>query len=138
MTETETNVLSVAVDFETVSIGDGTARIGIKIDREHMNVVAADEAFCGRRLSGRIVAMPKDEDPDQQHMFDGEKHELSGFFDVKRFGASPKAITAGLTFALAEIDVSELGHFAKRCGRLIIDSVGPLEVDGEPADEDEE
>jgi hypothetical protein len=134
----ETNVLNVAVDFEGVSIGDGTGRVGIKIDREHMSVVAADAALCGRRLTGRIVAVPKDVDPDQKHMFEDQRHELSGAFEVKRFSVSPKVITAGLTFALPEIDISEMAHFAKRSGRLIIDSIAMLEQEEEAAADDDQ
>lgn len=123
--------LDVAVEFQGVSIGDETGRVGIAIDRENMNIDVADEAFCGRRLSGSIITVPKGVDPSQQEIFEeGERHEIAGTFDVKRFSADSKRITAGLTFALAEIKIEELVHFAKRSGRMEILEFGEL-PDGE-------
>ena len=66
---------------------------------------------------------------------DDVSYEIRSVFDVKRMGVSPKNITAGLTFALAEIDVSELGHFAKRDGWLTIENAVELE-DSEEEDEE--
>lgn len=121
------SVLDVPVQFGGVSIGEDTGRVAVKIDREQLNIDAADEMFCGRRLTGRIVVVPSGVDPDQQEMFDdNDRHELKSTFDVKRFGASRKEFCAGLTFALSEIDVGELGHFAKRSGRLIVAAVAEL------------
>ena len=118
------SVLDVPVNFGDVSIGDGTARIGVRIDRSLLNIDAADELLCGRRLSGRLLVLPPGDASNQTYIdpvVGGDlKHELESTFDVKRFSASPKNITAGLTFSLQEVEVSELSHFAKRGGRLVV------------------
>ena len=125
------------VQFGGVSIGEATARIGIRIDRELLNLDAADELFSGRRLTGAVMVVPDGESPDQQRLFDGDdKHEIESAFDVKGFRVAPKEIGCGLTFALAEIDVAELGHFAKRSGVLQIDEVAALPEPEEEPDED--
>jgi hypothetical protein len=123
-------VLDVPVNFGDVSIGDGTARIGVRIDRSLLNIDAADELLCGRRLNGRLLVTPPG-DANSQTYIDPEvsgdlKHELESTFDVKRFSASPKNITAGLTFSLQEVEVSELSHFAKRGGRLVVASIAEI------------
>ena len=125
------------VQFGGVSIGEATARIGIRIERELLNLDAADELFSGRRLSGAVMVVPDGESPDQQRLFDGDdKHEIESTFDVKGFRVAPKEIGCGLTFALAEIDVAELGHFAKRSGVLQIDEVAALPEE-EPEDKED-
>ena len=119
-------VLDVAVEFSGVSIGDGTASVGVSIDREVLNIDAADETLCGRRLTGEIAVVPRGVDPDQQAMFDNGQHSVAGTFDTKKFSASPKAITARLTFNLADIEVTELACFAKRSGQLRVEGVEDL------------
>lgn len=118
------SVLDVAVNFGDVSIGDGTARIGVPIDRSLLNIDAADELLCGRRLDGRLLVIPPGDASNQTYIdpeLSGElRHELTSTFDVKRFSVSPKNIAAGLTFSLQEVEVSELSHFAKRGGRLVV------------------
>lgn len=123
-------VLDVPVNFGDVSIGDGTARIGVRIDRSLLNIDAADKLLCGRRLNGRLLVTPPG-DANGQTYIDPEvggelKHELESTFDVKRFSASPKNITAGLTFSLQEVEVSELSYFAKRGGRLVVASIAEI------------
>jgi hypothetical protein len=120
-------VLNVRVDFGNIGIGDETARVGIRIDRENLDVNRADEVFCGRRLTGKIITVRDGDAPEQRELIDtGSQHELKGVFDVKQFSANRKRISTGLTFSLAEIDVSEIGHFAKRSGRLIVTSAEEL------------
>lgn len=127
------------VQFGGVSIGEATARVGIRLERELLNLDAADELFAGRRLTGAVMVVPDGESPDQQRLFDGDdKHEIESTFDVKGFRVAPKEIGCGLTFALAEIDVAQLGHFAKRSGVLLIDNVEALPDEDEDAEADEE
>jgi len=122
MTTATAKELEVDVQFGGVSIGDETARVGIKIDRGRMSVEEADEFLCGKRLTGRIEVCAPGEQQGQQSlpgMKDTRPH-LDGTFDVKRFGVSLKEISAGLTFSIASIEVSELAKFAKKNGRLTI------------------
>lgn len=132
-----TVLVDVPVSFGGVSIGVETAKIGIKIDRESMSLDDADEYLCGRRLSGRAYTVPKGEDPTQKHMFKGERHELVNLFDVKKISVSPNMLSCGLTFALQDVDVTELAQFASRGGRLEIYEVSTI-TKGEPGDDDED
>jgi hypothetical protein len=130
--------LSVPVEFGGVSIGDGTARLGLKIDRTNLNIDAADEALCGRRLKGRVVILKDGENVNQTTFLDGVRHEVSSIFDVKRFGVAPRNITCGLTFSLADIDVEALSHFAKQKGRFIVDEVSAIPDEDEDEEVEEE
>jgi hypothetical protein len=133
-TKTTTPCLDIPVSFGGVSIGDQTARIGVKISRECLNIDAADEALCGKRLVGKVVLGHNGDSAGQGKLFDGADHEISGAFDVKRFSVGPKEITAGLTFSLGSIDLSELGHFAKQSGRMLVESI--LAIPDDAANED--
>lgn len=132
--------LDIPVSFGGVSIGDATARLGIKIDRSVCNITTADDTFCGHRLSGRVVLGGGDDSPGQGKLVDDLDHVVDGVFDVKRFGANAKEISTGLTFSLADVDVRELAKFSKGSGRLIINVVAELPEDtggDEEADDDE-
>jgi hypothetical protein len=127
----------LGVSFGNVSIGDGTARLGIKLDREQVELETAEELFCGRRLTGQVVVVAADEDPNQKHLFKGDKPEIEATFDVKRFSMGPKDITTGLTFSIGDVDVETLSHFAKRKGELRIASVSKLEDASDDFDDDD-
>ena len=139
--EATREVLNVPVQFSNVSIGDQVARIGVAIDRDNLNIDAADECLCGRRLTGLVIVLPPGEDAAQMTMIDkGDRHEISGSFDVKGFSANRKRIAAGLTFPMAEIPIEQLGHFAKKSGRLIVHELGeiPEEHKAKAGDDDED
>jgi len=123
----------IAVDFGNVSIGDGTARIGIKIDRNDMELSEAEDTLCGRRITGSIKLVRTNEDPAQKPIsgMEDDQHEIKGTFDVKAISVSPKRISAGLTFSLKSIPFEQLAFFAKRSGRLMVDNVAELEVEDE-------
>lgn len=114
-------LMDVPVSFGDVSIGDGTASIGVSIDRSAVNVETAEQFFCGRRLSGRILVFPSGDDPTQKYIPDTGvgRHEIESVFDCKRFGVSPKKLSTKLSFSLDGIALDELGQCAKRQGRLI-------------------
>jgi hypothetical protein len=131
------NVLDVGVKFGKVSIGDETASLPAQMDRERMNLIAADGYFTGKRLVGRIVVGGEDDTAGQGQMDFGDS--ITGAFDVKKMQVSRKNISINLAFAIASIDVGALAHFAKKGGRLIIDEVGdiPLDEEGAVADPDQ-
>lgn len=131
------SVLDIPVEFGGVSIGDATARLGIRIDRSVCTVKTADEVFCGHRLSGRVVLGGNGDGSGQKKFVDDLEHQVGGVFDVKRFGANQKQIATGLTFSLADVDITELAKFSKGSGRLIIENVSELPED-EAGDEDED
>lgn len=130
--KTETVVLDLPVAFSNVTIGDETARVGITIDRKDLPLGKADQNLCGRRLTGRIIARLGGSSAgpagsDQQSLPGADDDPVvEGTFDVKSFNVKKKVITAGLTFSLDNLDVAELGRFAKRNGKFTVTAVDSL------------
>ena len=131
MSKKAREMLDVPVSFGRVSIGEGSVSIPVKIDREHLNPEAADGLLCGCRAKGEIAAGQEGttEDPDQQTTFEIMKHRQTGMFEIKGYSVGPKAISATLNLLLKDVKVTEIVEFAKRSGRLRIESVAPLEED---------
>lgn len=123
-------VLNLPVEFSGFGGGEGTVRIGFRVRKESFSSAQAEESFCGRRLTGRIVVNGKGDAANQTYIEGTDaaetKHEIEGTFDVKQYRSSPKWISSGLTFNLEEIDVREVGHFSKRAGFLIVNDVGEI------------
>lgn len=132
------DTLNLPVSFAGVSIGEGTARVGVKAPRDVLGLDKADEILCGHRLIGRIVQSKSNEAANQTAFLDGVKHEIPGSFDVKGFRVTTDDICFGLTFSLKDVQVQELPYFAKKSGRLIIDLVTaiPEESKGSKASDD--
>jgi len=125
---TKTDALEIPVEFGGVSIGETTARLGLKISRDFLKIQQADEVFCGHRLTGSVVLGGKDDQPGQEKFWDSD-HKVDATFDVKRIGLSADQISTGLTFSLADIDIGELAKFSKGSGKLIIADVGEIPED---------
>ena len=119
------DAMSVAVAFGGISIGEDTAKVGFSIDREAMTLEDAESNLCGKRITGRLVVVAGGDDPNQQPLpgMGDIKHELKAVFDVKGFRCTPKLFASGAVFQLSTIQVEELGHFAKKKGRLIVSTV---------------
>jgi len=132
---TAKTILDVPVSFGGVSIGQDTARVGIKIERGNLALDRADECFCGKRLTGKIILGRRDDAKGQGKLIEDTDYEVAGAFDVKRIGVSPAQISTGLTFALASVDVGDLSHFAKGQGRMVVENVAEL-PDGEEGKEE--
>lgn len=115
--------------FGGVSIGQQTAKLSIKVDREHLNIVAADEALCGRRVAGKVAVGRAGDTPGQMLLLEEMDDVIEATFDIHRFGVTPDSFTSGLTFKLKEIDVGQLARFSKGSGRLIMDSVEEIPSD---------
>lgn len=130
-------VLDVLVQFGGVSIGQATARLGVRIDRGSIELPQADDCFCGRRLTGEVILGQRDDMPGQTKMFDAD-HTVSGVFDVKRIGVDPDTISTGLVFNLADVDIAELAKFSKGAGRLVIFEVSELPDDAAEEEHGEE
>jgi hypothetical protein len=135
--------LKLAVDFGGVSIGDGTASLGVTFDREKLDIDRAVECFCGRRITGTVLVGGGD--PDQDTFWKDAEYRVGSTFDVKRIAVAPKKYSIRLTFALGEIEIDDLAHFAKKRGMLAIDLFSEIPAkatketaNGEGPDEDEE
>jgi hypothetical protein len=132
----ETYALNVPVAFGGVSIGEDTAKVSFSIERAAIDLERAEANLCGKRLTGKLVVCACGEDPNQKALpgMSDVKHELAATFDVKGFRCTPKLIASSASFMLSTIQVEELGHFAKKSGRLIVSEVE--EVEEEEADEE--
>lgn len=130
------SIVNVPVDFGGVSIGESTARLGVKISRTHLNLVAADEIFCGHRLTGRVLLGGSDDDQYQMTMFRDGEIAIDGSFDVKGIRVTADEMSTGLTFSLADIDVAILARFSKGKGRVIVSHVADISADA--SDDDDE
>jgi hypothetical protein len=130
--------LSVIVQFSNVSIGQETAKVGVQIERSVLDLLAADEYLCGKRLVGKIILGNRNDANGQGKLIEDTDFEVPGAFDVKGINVKPSKIGAGLTFSLASINISELAKFAKGAGRMVVDEVQELpddeEDEFEPAD----
>lgn len=129
-------VLDIPVTFGGVGIGDATARIGVKIDRNDCNINMADDVFCGHRLSGQVLLGGTGDSPGQRRFVESDK--IEGVFDVKQLGINTNRIATGLTFNKKDVDMDIISRFAKGSGRLIIHEVGELPDDSPAHDEEDE
>lgn len=116
------SVIDIPVTFCGVSIGDETARIGLKLDRSLMTLESADRLLCNRRIIGRLVLGHCD-DAAGQTVLDDVDHVVDGAFDTKGFSVKTKTFATGATFQRNELDTAEFSLFAKQSGRFIVDEV---------------
>jgi hypothetical protein len=120
-----------------VSIGKNTGRIGVTIDKEWIELDQADEMFCNRRLTGKVVLGRVGDAANQQTLCDDLDCQVAGAFDVKGFRVTESAVSLGMTFALAEVDIAELAKFSKGVGRLVVLEVGEIPDDAPDEFDDE-
>lgn len=125
-------VLDTNCEFGGVTIGDETARLGVKLSRERIDINMADTIFSGYRLDVMIVLGHCDDQPGQLKLFEDSDYSINSSADVKKWSANRKEISTGLTFALGDIKVEDLAKFAKGKGRIVIKSIKELpDVDDE-------
>lgn len=127
----------IRVEFGNVSVGDSTARLGVKIPREAIPLQEADRIFCGKRLWG-TVSLGEPGDADQSRlptMEDNVPLSIEDAFDTKQLSVKPNEYSVGLTFNIKSIDIAELCQFAKKSGSVSIVSV--KELDHEDSVDDE-
>lgn len=123
-------LLELPVSYGNVNIGDEIARLTIKFTRTALALGKADQTFCGKRLTGRIVARAGDAQGEQDSLPGAEDDaELTGSFDVTALSVTRKTISTGLSFSIASIQVETLARFAKRQGVLIVDEIGDIPED---------
>src|SRR3990167_8869558 len=120
------------VKFNNANLGDEIASLGFSTSREHLNVTAAEECFCGHRINVRIAVGAGD--ANQKKFWDDLQWNVQAIADVKSFRVSPKKISSTLAFRMEGLDVSVLAHFAKQEGWLFVlnaDEIGEPETEGE-------
>lgn len=112
------------VEFNGVSIGQDTARVGVKIDRDEIDLETADKFFCNKRVEGEILVGKAVR---QQKMFDDDSQPLvKSVFDIKGFSVRTNHITFGITGSRDALDIETLADFAKQSGVIRFDLVGGI------------
>lgn len=121
-------ILEIPVAYGNVNIGMETCRLGIKVERSKLSISAADRNLCGKRLVGTVLARAGEAQAEQGSLPSMEDADVSfqAAFDVKSFGVTRKNISAGLTFALASVDVEKLSHFAGRNGTFTVTEIAEI------------
>lgn len=132
----KTSMLDVPVKYGQISIGLTTARLSVKLSRDVIRIGKADELFTDRRLDCRVVHGHAEDQTDQGKLIDTDV-AIESSCDVKGFGVRAAHLSAGLTFNLKEIDVSELARFANSEGRLVVRDAGEIPEHDDPEPEPE-
>lgn len=135
--------MDIPVAFGNVSFGDGTCRVGLKADREVLNIDLADTALSGTRLIGRIVLGGADDARGQRKLDYDEETAVEATFDCKSWSVNAKRISFGLTANLVEVKdhIERLAGFSKHDGRFQVAEVTALageEEENDPEEEEEE
>lgn len=104
------STIDIPVKFGSVSnSGKKTARIGITIEKNMIDVERAEEMFCDSRLAVNLVCDPNDKgDKAQGKLDDISEIKITGIADVKGYRSNVDHFTIGLTFALAELNLDNL------------------------------
>lgn len=135
--------LKLPVHFGGVSIGEDTAAIGITITRDDIAVKSPDihpvarayDLLCTRRLKVILTIGRYDECETQSKLLETDI-VITGTCDTNSLSVMSKQFSSRLTFALSEINASEIAMFAKRKGFMTITSLMEqiADDDDEPAD----
>lgn len=138
-------ILDLPVAFGGFSAGKTTARLGVAIGISDFGVDSPDEAvglawrcFAGHRLTGRIVLGNGGAPNGQKELIDDLHEEVSATFDVKHIGANASVVSLGLAFSIEDVDVKQILGFAKRSGRMIVETVAALPEPASESDDDDE
>lgn len=109
------------VQLGNVSIGDQTASIGAKIDRNDLGLDEIDELLNGKRATVRLVCGPgASADERQQKLMDDVDFTIDATIDCKSFSATPKRFSVTMCFNLEELKEVDLKPFAKKKAQLFI------------------
>ncbi|MCA9366719.1 hypothetical protein KC887_00440 [Candidatus Kaiserbacteria bacterium] len=122
------------VSTGSVSVGDHTASISAKVSRELLDIESAEEYFCGRILSVKIVSLAEGESEGQKTLPGVDRKEFEAMANVSSFRCTPKFVSFGLQFALSEVHADVLCMFAK-CDCIL--EILKVEANEEASEEDE-
>lgn len=130
-------IIDIGVQFGGVSIGDTTARLGVKVDRAVLSIADAAEHFIERRLTLSVAIGGEADQAGQRTFWDMTEFEISAVADSKRIGVGGESIAFGLTFAINDVDVATLAKLSKGSGRLKLERVAeiPHDAAGDESDE---
>lgn len=131
--EKEQSVFFLPVRFGNVSVGDETTSVGVSISRANLSPAQAERAFCGKRVSIRLMRLEPGTAPGQA-TFDGmDGKELEAVFDVSGYSVTPKKIGLTLSTALSSVELADWAALAKQEGKLTV-----VHVEAIPDEEEQE
>ena len=109
--------LDIPVEFGNVSIGDATARIGVRFPVGSVKQSDVTKKLCEKRIDALITT-----NDDQQRIpgTEDEILELTGMADTRGVNVKVKTYSTGLTFSREDVDLNMLSNFAKKKGRLVV------------------
>lgn len=126
-------VLQVA--FGGTSAGKNTGRIGVKISRDKLDLMLADELFTEQRLEATLTVIPKKDAKGQKNMLPDQFPTISGSFDVKGFSTRSDTFSCGFTYMKKSVDANAINEFAGQQGKVEIYNIADIPEDEEsPAD----
>ena len=129
-------IVDVVVKFKKVTFGAQSVSIPIEVDREDLNLEAAEGLFVARRVTCTIIAST--EDPKQTTFLDDDgPAELSAVAEVKSMSVKKKSYGTTLNFMLDDVDQDMAIRFANRQGKFAVTGVEELD-DEKPAKDDED
>ncbi len=118
-------ILTLAVQYGNVTVGDETISVGVKTERKNISLSAADKHLIGKRLIGCVTCRPGNGNADQKSLMDADV-EVAAAFDVNGIHVTRKKLSFGLSFARSSVDMTTITDFAKRSGDLIITEIGEI------------
>ena len=136
----EKKTLKFPVTFATVSTSKGKVSVGIKVDREKLDIMDAERLICKARLNVTI----KQGDPDQNMLPGHADGKITSIADAHGIRFDKQDIAFTLSFNRDDVGDAEdaLHDLAYQSGSLQLKRVGDAGVDpndksqtgGEPAD----
>lgn len=130
----QTHQLQADVEFMSAGVGKGSASIGVKFAREDLPLRDAERFFCDSRLQSTLSLA---EDGDEEPLIPDAVPRINGVADCHRFSTGLGDITARLSFKRDDVDLSDLGRFAGRRGRVTVQRIGSASDKGESEADDQ-
>lgn len=123
--------LKASVTFKSFgNSGSKTARLGVHIDADEMDVEEAHMIFLDSRCTVNLIFDPNDgakPDTKQAKLDNISELKFRGVADIKGYRASADGYAIGLTFALSELDgddIKVLNSIAGKAGQIQVERTG--------------
>ena len=130
---------TLAVKFGSVNFGKESARIGVHVSRDRLDLEGADRLLTGAQLDVKMTLCSDLNNPTLP--MNTDLPELSTSATCKSIGVKADAIGFGLTMQIVGLDTQKLIDFRNRDGKLVLTRTGdavdlPSDTEGEPEGEE--
>lgn len=131
----------LSVVFSNVTLQKEKARIGVKINRDDLELGAADALFCNAQLEVTLTCDPNSRgDVDGQQTMKGFILTVSLIAETKRYSVGSDVIAVSLSTPKSALDIKLLSQFAAAKGMMKCKRIGnaaAIGKDEEPEGEQE-